>query len=268
MHFVPVNAVNPRLKGSRHLSRVEIVGGTTHPASSYTYGIFSPMEGPVATMLSRRILYSTSISLLRLSSTTDAANVTRFVAVHQRAAAAFERRVNTEFAGLNGTKVVDEVVLRNGNSSFSKGEGKKKERGKSAKKIEAAYASAFRKWLDAQPLKVIGICTTGGGVEMQRARECMHLGVGGTKGEERGGGGGGGGEKRLKREDRTRNTGRRREGRSSTRTGTRNVKPEGDRRRVPRCNDAAFRRMLNVHFPNSESYLSVNQANERKQNLR
>lgn len=40
--------------------------------------------------------------------------------------------------------------------SFSR-EGKRE--GTSAKKIEAAYAPAFRKRLDAQPLKVTGICT-------------------------------------------------------------------------------------------------------------
>lgn len=34
-------------------------------------------------------------------------NVAKFVAEYQ----SFERRVNTEFAGFNGTKVVDEVAL-------------------------------------------------------------------------------------------------------------------------------------------------------------
>ncbi|KYQ56640.1 hypothetical protein ALC60_04239 [Trachymyrmex zeteki] len=53
---------------------------------------------------------------------------------------------------------------------------------------------------------------------------------------------------------RTRNAGRRRGGRSSTQTRTRNVKP-AQRPRSPtssRCNDAAYQRMLNVHFLNSD----------------
>jgi len=66
-------------------------------------------------MLSRRIphappLLSLASRALLRTTRALAANVTRFVAAHQRRFR--ERRVNTEFAGLNSTKVVDEVVLR------------------------------------------------------------------------------------------------------------------------------------------------------------